>query len=135
MLLTLQACIDGTPILESAIEGADTGSILAAADDMIARSGVSRDDARAWAMDALETRRYADDDRATKRLLSTLLWLACRGHPGAGQIEQAVCLGGVLACWFRRDEGKPGTLAGLRFAMLTPTEEKDGTVPGSAAVH
>jgi hypothetical protein len=135
MLLKLQASIDGTPILESAVEGADAGSILAAADDMIARSGVTRDDARAWAMDALETRRYADDARATERLLSTLLWLACRGHPGAGQIAQAVHLGGVLACWFRRDEGKPGTLAGLRFAMLAPTEEKDSRAPGSTAVH
>src|SRR5262245_16971643 len=95
MLLKLQASIDGTPILESAVEGADASGILAA-DNMIARSGVTRGDARAWAMDALETRRYADDARATERLLSTLLWLACSGTPAPSRSSKrctrAACL-------------------------------------------
>jgi len=121
-LVTIRASIEDRLILDSAVAGAQVASVLAEMDTMIATMGMTRDQARDWVRNALETGRYANDGRMTERLLSTLIWLACRGDP-SGSLEEALRHGGVtLECnYLGKAQGdEPGVLGRLRFILSTP---------------
>ena len=133
MMLNIRATIDGKLVVESNV--ADVASVLTETDGFITAAGTSRDETRLWAMNALETRCYAEGSSMLDRVIGTLLWLACRGHPGGGKIEEAALHGGVLECRFQRRDGQPGTLDNLQFALLAPTEEQSGNAPGSSSVN
>jgi hypothetical protein len=133
--MLFRATIDDELIVESAVICSEVPSILADIAAFIAQAGISRDDARLWAMNALETRCYAEGSDMLDRVVGTLLWLACRGHPGGERIEEAIRQGGILACRFRRREQQPGKLTGLQFVVLPRTAEQKVTAPQSKGVH
>jgi hypothetical protein len=129
-LLTITATVNGRPILVSSVEGDKLPGLLAkhaSMDDWMAAKGLSLDDARDWIMDSLENSEYADNPEATQKLLSTLLWVACRTEEGQ-RLEELIRPGGVtLACAFnehqRQEEGQePRTVRTVMFGVL-PTSD------------
>jgi hypothetical protein len=121
-ILTIKAMLEGRVIIESGIIAVGIESILTEMDAFTASQGITLDQARDWAHDALKTHRYATDVAMQERLLQTLLWLACRRDPSKKLLE-AIRHGGVtLECDYVGKEigGEPGTLGKLRFTLSAP---------------
>lgn len=133
--MLIRATIDGKLIVESAALCSDVPSIIQDTAAFVVRAGTSRDETRLWVMNALETRCYTEGSSMLDRVVGSLIWLACRGHPGGERIEEAIRHGAILVCAFRRREQQPGTLAGLRFAVLPRTDEERTTAQPSKGVH
>ena len=108
-VLRVQGLINGSCVLSAVITAANVAGNLAKADEMMASIAASRDTSLSWARKSLETRSYAEDRAMSGRLVATLLWLACRAHPTAEEIEAEARNGGTLDCDFVRERRGPTT--------------------------
>jgi hypothetical protein len=135
MRLTIKGSIDGKVMLTAAIKLTKVADNLAKADDMMASIGSPRDTVLSWARKSLGTQELAEDRAMSDRLVATLLWLACRGHATAADIEAGAREGGALECDF---PGRPRSLLLPDAADRGEDRHGDGIellVAGEAAVR
>jgi hypothetical protein len=113
---------DDQPTHVTTIAAADVAHYLTMADEMVAGMDTPRDAVWSW------VRRCLGDRALSERLITTLLWLACREPYTGEEMEAVLCQGGLLECRIRegRDEG---------LYIVTPAAETISASLRSGARH
>jgi hypothetical protein len=114
---------DDKPTHATMIAAADVAHHLTMADERVARMGTPRDAVWYW------VKRCVGDRTMSERLITTLLWLACREPYTGEEMEAVLRQGGLLECRFR--EGKDDGL----FIVTPAAAETISASPRSGARH
>jgi hypothetical protein len=144
ILLNIFVSINGMEVVDGTIDGDDIARTLKMIDEVLARMGLSHDEARKRMLNRLETYEprvrerhrmwrpwissdvFAPDVRES--MLQTALWIACRGENGR-QLEEVLRRDMGVECRFRRN----GSQASLK--SITRSGEKATRVMQRWQVH